>query len=176
VCSSDLRELTLVYRDIIIKTVNQLKPLVAERGFDMSGVQYNPWDLQRIKLYVDKAKLNSVVYNLLMNAIKYAEDDPAEFRITIRGEVSGHNFIIKFQDWGIGISKQYEEQVFEEGFRAPEAISRFVTGTGLGLALARKTMREMGGELLLASNRKPTEFDLVLPKSLKEVPDDPLRG
>jgi signal transduction histidine kinase/putative methionine-R-sulfoxide reductase with GAF domain len=170
------RELTLVYRDIIIKTVNQLKPLVAERGFDISGVQYNPWDLQRIKLYVDKAKLNSVVYNLLINAIKYAEDDPAEFRIMISGGETRDGLVVRFQDWGIGISKQYEEQVFEEGFRAPEARGRFVTGTGLGLTIARKAMREMGGDLRLVSNHKPTQFDLVLPRSLKEVPDDSLRG
>lgn len=168
------RDMTLVYRDIIIKTVNQLKPLVAERGFDVSMIKYQPWDMQRIKLYVDKAKLNSVVYNLLINSIKYAEDDPEEFKINISGGASGDGYVIKFQDWGIGINKPYEERIFEDGFRAPEAVSRFVTGSGLGLTIARKAMREMGGDLRLAKNHKPTQFDLSLPKNLKEVPYDPL--
>lgn len=168
------RDLTLVYRDIIIKTVNQLKPLVAERGFDMSMIKYQPWDMQRIKLYVDKAKLNSVVYNLLINSIKYAEDKPEDFRINISGGAAGDGYVVRFQDWGIGINKQYEERIFEDGFRAPEAVSRFVTGSGLGLTIARKAMREMGGDLRLARNYKPTEFDLFLPKNLKEAPGDPL--
>jgi GAF domain-containing protein/signal transduction histidine kinase len=168
-------ELTLVYRDIIIKTVNQLKPLVAERGFEVSNISYNTWDIHRIKLYVDKAKLNSVVYNLLINAIKYSEDEPSEFKITISVDETHNDYIIRFKDWGIGIKKEYEVKVFAEGFRAPEAINRFVTGTGLGLTIARKTMREMGGDLRLTQNSKPTQFDVLLPKSLKEVPDDPLR-
>jgi GAF domain-containing protein/anti-sigma regulatory factor (Ser/Thr protein kinase) len=168
-------ELTLVYRDIIIKTVNQLKPLVAERGFDMSMIKYNTRDIHRIKIYVDRAKLNSVVYNLLINSIKYAEDDSSAFKTMISVDETKGYYIIKFQDWGIGIKKPYEERIFEDGFRAPEAINRFVTGSGLGLTIARKTMREMDGDLRLANNHKPTEFDLLLPKSLKEVPDDSLR-
>jgi signal transduction histidine kinase len=166
-------ELTLVYRDIIIKTVNQLKPLVAERGLDASKIEYNTWDIHRIKLYVDKAKLNAVVYNLLINSIKYSE--PSDFKITISVDETHNDYIIKFKDWGIGIKNEYEEKVFTDGFRTPEAIDRFVTGTGLGLTIARKTMREMGGDLRLTHNSKPTQFDVVLPKSLKEVPDDSLR-
>jgi signal transduction histidine kinase/GAF domain-containing protein len=168
-------ELTLVYRDIIIKTVNQLKPLVAERGLDASKIEYRTWDIHRIKLYVDKAKLNSVVYNLLINSIKYSEDEPSEFKIMISVDETHNDYIIKFKDWGIGIKNEYAEKVFADGFRTPEAIDRFVTGTGLGLTIARKTMREMGGDLRLTHNSKPTQFDVVLPKSLKEVPDDPLR-
>jgi signal transduction histidine kinase/putative methionine-R-sulfoxide reductase with GAF domain len=165
-------ELTLVFRDIVIKTLNQLKPLVAERRFDMSMIQYNTLDINRIRLYVDRARLNSVVSNLLLNSIKYAEDDPSLFKMMISVDETKNHYIIKFKDWGIGVKKQYQERIFEDGFRAPEAINRFVTGSGLGLTIARKTMREMDGDLRLANNHKPTEFDLILPKSLKEMPDD----
>jgi GAF domain-containing protein/anti-sigma regulatory factor (Ser/Thr protein kinase) len=163
-------ELTFVYRDIIIKTVNQLKPLVAERGFEASRIKYDNWESRRIRMHVDKPKLSSVVYNLLINSIKYAENDASQFNVTIAVDETKHDFILKFKDWGIGIDKRYIEKVFDEGFRAPEAINSFVTGSGLGLTIARKAMRELGGELRLANRYKPTEFHVILPKSLKEAP------
>ncbi len=161
-------EKTLVFRDVIIKTIKQLKHLVAEQGFDPSKIKYDPYDIPKIKIYVNRAKLNQVVYNLLTNAIKYAESDPHAFAVWIRVDETKDHFMIKFKDWGIGVRKGLEEKIFEEGFRTPEAMSRFVTGSGLGLTVARKIMREIGGDLVLAEIYKPTEFHLVLPKSLKE--------
>lgn len=163
------RERTLVFRDIIIKTIQQLRLLVAEQGFEASRIRYRDTDGGKITIYVDKAKLNQVVYNLLTNSIKYAENDPNTFLILIEVDETKDKFIIKFKDWGIGIRKGLEEKIFEEGFRTPEAINRYVAGSGLGLTIARKIMRELGGDLKLANNYKPTEFHTVLPKSLKEA-------
>jgi signal transduction histidine kinase/putative methionine-R-sulfoxide reductase with GAF domain len=168
-------ERTWVYRDIIIKTINQLKPLVDEQRFAISKIHHNPTDSARIIIYVDKAKLNQVVYNLLINSIKYAESDPNKFRIEIEVDETKNDFIIKFKDQGIGIRKGLEEKIFDDGFRAPEAIGKNVTGSGLGLTIARKIMRKLGGDLKLANISKPTEFHMILPKSLKEAPDDTLR-
>ena len=172
-------ERTIVYRDIVIKTVNQLKPMIAERGFDLEKIRYDVADIPKMVLYVDRVKLNQVVVNLLVNSIKYAEDDPKKFSIRIALEENSERFILKFKDWGIGINKEFEKQIFEEGFRTPEAKSKFVTGSGLGLAISRGIMRELGGNLALGNNYGPTEFHLILPKSLKDPPkeraDDSLR-
>jgi signal transduction histidine kinase len=170
------KERTLVFRDVIIKTVEQLKPLVVEQGFDISKINDNPANIHKIpSIYVDKAKLNQVVYNLLINSIKYAKNDPNTFAIRIEVDDTKDKFIIKFKDWGIGVRKELEEKIFEEGFRAPEAINKHIAGSGLGLTIARRIMRELGGDLKLANNCKPTEFHMVLSKSLKEVPHDTLR-
>ena len=163
-------EKTLVYRDVIIKTINQLKPIIRERGFDHSHVYYNPADSSRIRMYVDKIKLNQVVFNLLTNSIKYAENNPDEFRINLEIEETRESFTIKFQDWGIGINSGLEEKIFEEGFRTPEAHRMNVNGSGLGLTIARNLIKTIGGNLKLTSNSKPTEFQLVLPKKLSEAP------
>ena len=117
-------------------------------------------------LYVDKAKLNQAVFNLLINSIKYAEDNPEYFKISLEIEETRDSYIIKFKDWGIGIRRGLEEKIFENGFWTPEAINKNVTGSGLGLTIARGIMREMGGDLRLGTNPKPTEFQMVLPKSL----------
>ncbi|HEX8651807.1 MAG TPA: GAF domain-containing protein [Pyrinomonadaceae bacterium] len=161
-------EPTLVMRDIVIKTVKQLRPLIIDYGLDFNKVEYHQSDITKIgELIVDKPRLNQVVFNLLMNSIKYSEDNPNLFTIRILTEQTPSSYIIVFKDWGIGIEKGLEEKVFERGFRTQEARKIDVTGSGLGLTLAREIMRGMKGDLILANNRKPTEFHVVLPKSLR---------
>ncbi len=166
-------ERTLIFRDVIIKTIRQLKPMVIARGLDPARIEYDPADIHRIPpLYVDAAQVNQVVYNLLINAIKYAEEDPSRFTIRIAVGQARDAFVIIFKDWGIGIRPEYRELIFEAEFRTPEARQRDVNGSGLGLTVSKRIMRDLGGDLRLANNSKPTEFHVILPKRLMEVPDD----
>lgn len=158
---------TLVHKDIIIKTINQLKPEVVSRGFDHTKMQYRKEDAARINVPTDRAKLNQVVYNLLMNAIKYAERDPSQFTVRVEVDENRDFFIAKFKDWGIGVKKEYTEKIFEDGFRTPEARASHVTGSGLGLTISKLIMNELRGDLVLAGNRKPTEFHLIIPKRIR---------
>jgi GAF domain-containing protein len=162
-------EFTRVMRDIVVKTVKQLKPDIEEKGFSLNDVEYRNEDIGKINIYVDRLKLYQVINNLLINSIKYSEDEPRDFKIRIFANVTPDGYVIVFKDWGIGIRKGLEEKVFELGFRTPEAVDKNVTGSGLGLTLARKIMRDMGGDLLLVNNHGPTEFHVVLPKKLRET-------
>ena len=163
-------EETWVVRDILIKTVNQLKPLVRERRFDPKRIEYPRFESGRIRIFVEKARLNQVVFNLLLNSIKYAEDSPDKFSIEISISERKGNFIIKFVDWGMGIKPGLEQKIFEYGFRTPEARAKNVSGSGLGLTIAKDRMLELGGDLLLTHNHHPTEFQMWIPKKLMEAP------
>jgi signal transduction histidine kinase/GAF domain-containing protein len=163
------REKTVIFKDIVIKTINQLKPQIKERGFDLSKIEYRLSDVNRVALYVNKAQISQVVFNLLMNAVKYAEDDSQQFRLSVRVDEDEQNFILKFSDWGIGVKKGLEEKIFGWGFRTSEAIDKNVSGTGLGLTVAREIMRDIKGDLKLVRNYKPTEFYMILPKKLQET-------
>lgn len=164
---------TFIFRDVIIKTVRQLNPTVTARGFDHTHVQYDETAIHRISpLYVDPSLLNEVVYNLLINATKYAEDNPDRFAIRISVDQTRDAFVVIFKDWGIGIRPEYVDRIFDEGFRTPEARQCDVNGSGLGLTIARRIMRELGGDLRLANRYKPTEFHIILPRYLMEAPDD----
>jgi signal transduction histidine kinase/putative methionine-R-sulfoxide reductase with GAF domain len=169
------RRHTVVFRDIVIKSVNQLRGFIQKSGYDTKKVHYEPQNAGRIQLYLDPARLNDVVLNILMNAIKYAEEDPDKFAIRIDLDETADDFIIKFKDWGIGVVPRYSERIFEGGFRSPEARAQCVTGSGLGLNISRGLMREMGGDLRLTRFSKPTEFHIILAKSLKEARSDTVR-
>ena len=158
---------TLVARDVIIKTVRQLKPELVREKLDPDGIIYAD-EIHRLgTLHIDRARLNQVFYNLLTNAIKYVEADRSTFRVRITLEDGGAAWLINVQDWGIGIRPEHRDRIFEEGFRTPEARDRNPTGSGLGLSISRQVMREMdGGDLLLTMLAKPTQFQVVLPKKL----------
>jgi signal transduction histidine kinase/putative methionine-R-sulfoxide reductase with GAF domain len=160
----------LIVRDVIIKTINQLMPLAREKGFGRGQIRYRDEDIPKMQLYVDREKLNQIVYNLLTNAIKYAGDNPSAYAIAIEVDETQNEFIVCFQDEGIGIAPGLEDKIFEPHFRSLDTIKSYVTGTGLGLTIARECARELGGDLLLVHNSEPTVFHLILPKSLKERP------
>ena len=163
-------EKTSILRDVIIKTIYQLRPIINERKFDISRIEYNSSGGRgKITVLTDKAKLNQVFYNLLMNAIKYSESNAEEFQIQIDIEENRETIITKFRDWGIGIEREYVTDVFKEGFRTPEAIRKNVSGSGLGLTISKAIMEQLGGDLRLVHSAKPTEFHIIIPKKIKEI-------
>ena len=154
-------EKVYVVRDIVIKTINQLIPAMRDRGFSISNI-ITPVYKHTI-IYTDKIQLNQIIYNLLINAIKYADNDHENFRITVEVEPSNSQFIqLKFKDWGIGISEDNKEKIFDEGFRESAAMQKNVSGSGLGLYISRTIAREMGGDLKIVKFFHPTEFLLTV--------------
>ena len=155
---------TAIYTDVVLKGVRQLRRFVIHKGIDPNQISCNCESLERIVLYLDPAKVLTAVWNLLLNAVAYAEDDPHAFAIQIELIETQEECIVKFKDWGIGIRQDLVGRVFDLGFRAPEAKAKYVGGAGFGLSNARAVMRELGGDLRLVRNYKPTEFDMILPK------------
>lgn len=92
----------------------------------------------------DGDALAQVVNNLLSNAVKYAAAGGEVTLQLIRG--SGR-VELQVLDRGPGIPKEFSEQVFEEFFRADDALASGVTGAGLGLTLARRIARDHGGDV-----------------------------
>lgn len=159
-----------IFRDIIFKTLAQLKPLVRDRGLDPKMVSYSEEDVHKVKrMYLDKSKISQVFFNLFMNAVKYSES-PETFKIRIEADDERNRYVIKFCDWGVGVPEGLEERIFEDRFRAP--VAREVMGSGLGLTIARELMREHGGDLILKNRHKPTEFQLIFPKHLRRRDED----
>jgi two-component system phosphate regulon sensor histidine kinase PhoR len=160
-----VKEMVFVNRDVILKTLNQLRPYASGQDLDAKKIEYKGFDRPKINVYAEKAKLAQIVFNLVMNAIKYAKQNaPNDFAIRIEAEDEKNAYLIKFKDWGIGVPQALKEKIFEEGFRTQEAKRQDVTGSGLGLSIARKIACENGGDLWLANHYGPTEFHWRLPK------------
>ena len=103
-------------------------------------------------MMVDKMRLNQVMFNLLNNAVKYT-DFGGEIQFIILNQCREDDIYIKFiiQDDGIGMSKEFQEQMFEPFTQENNTVVASSQGTGLGLSIAKGIVDKMGGELSVSS-------------------------
>ena len=117
----------------------------------MKFVEWPDWSLKSIP---SKYRVVAeIVANLLDNAFKYSENHA---EIGIKFNNSG---ILVF-DTGKKISKIDKEKIFKKGYRGLAAKDKL--GSGVGLYLARKLARQIGGDLTLFENQNENEDDEIL--------------
>jgi sugar phosphate isomerase/epimerase/nitrogen-specific signal transduction histidine kinase len=154
-----------LYGDVFMPAVQQILQPLLDRDFETSGIVIRKFD-EIPALWLDKIRFIQVVFNLLTNAIKYAEQDPKRFRVLVVARESQTHFEIAFSDWGSGISSEMKEAIFFEGVRSKDAEQNNVSGDGLGLWIARNIVQAHGGKIDLTGFRDPTTFTISLPKWL----------
>lgn len=125
---------------------------------------------ERIKLTVpaepvtvslDPARFNHVLDNLLMNALKYSQDE-IHVRVT-HGEA---NATIAISDRGIGIPASELGTVFSRFGRATNARRKGISGSGVGLYVSRKIVETHGGSIAVQSKEgEGSTFTVTLPLS-----------
>jgi signal transduction histidine kinase len=97
----------------------------------------------------DWQRLKSVLYHLTENAIKFTEKGHVQFRCDIPQE--GDYFIFEIKDTGIGMSSQQIRQAGQLFNMGDASLTRTRGGTGTGLALCKRLIEYMGGQLSITS-------------------------
>ncbi len=92
----------------------------------------------------DPSRLEKVVLNLLMNAIKFT---PAPGRVAVRWAAQGQEALVVVEDTGIGIPTEDLPHIFDRFRQVDESSTRRYHGVGIGLALVREIVEEHGGRL-----------------------------
>lgn len=109
----------------------------------------------------DRDKLVQVFTNLLNNAIKYSPD---AHRVDIYLERAQEKALVKIRDYGIGIPKEYQSQIFEPFSRVEASKHPFISGLGMGLYIVREILAYHRGNISLESTEgKGTTFTVALP-------------
>jgi signal transduction histidine kinase len=96
----------------------------------------------------DRDKLIQVVTNLLSNAVKYSPDGSD---VTVMTTTASEGIEVSVADRGIGIPAAQLERVFEPYVRVDSEATRTISGTGLGLPIAREIVRLHGGRMWVES-------------------------
>ena len=112
----------------------------------------------------DKLHFSNLIFNILDNAIKYCKIDP---EIIIKLEESNNQYVVSFDDNGIGIQKEDRKKIFNRFYRIPTGNVHDVKGFGLGLDYVHKIVRRHGWRINVIENpRKGCTFRLEIKKSI----------
>ncbi len=100
----------------------------------------------------DRGRLRQVITNLLGNAIKFTSRGQISLRVTVVGH-DRDTALIRFDvsDTGMGISRDQQNNLFQDFAQANSSIQSEFGGTGLGLAISRQIVELMGGRMLVES-------------------------
>lgn len=100
--------------------------------------------------------------NLLSNAVKFTDEGG---RIAVRLKTDGEELMLSVSDTGCGISREAGKRIFDKFYQADT--SRKGEGNGLGLALVKKVIERMGGEISVESEvGKGSVFTVRLQRTL----------
>lgn len=97
-------------------------------------------------IWIDVDKMEKVVYNLLSNAFKYTQEN-GRIVMFAEADLDSNQFVIKVSDTGIGIDKNEEIHIFERYYQSENKNKRNISGTGIGLALAKGFVDLHKGEI-----------------------------
>ena len=117
-------------------------------------------DIDETKMKSSASLLEIVFNNLMSNAIKFT-NECGKIKVSLKQE--NDYATIKFKDTGCGISKEVGAHIFEKFYQADTSHSR--EGNGLGLALVKKVIDVIGGEISVESKiGKGSTFTIKLKK------------
>lgn len=140
--------------DVVSHTVEVFTPSLQQKGLSVTID-----NLCQSDVYIDEHCIEQILNNLLSNCEKYA---PESGEIVIRCWEESQYSYIQVTDNGPGIPSDLSEAIFEPFYRASNRLTDGISGTGIGLSIARELAQKHGGNLSLENTSTGACFLLQL--------------
>ncbi len=148
---ADIEISSLDIRDQLQEAAAALTPLAEAKGIELIVTGTGPLP----SVACDPDRLRQVLMNLISNAIKFTDRGCVTLSAEVGAGAGGRMVAIHVSDTGVGIPEAARSRIFEEFFQVRQLECRTGTrredGVGLGLAIARRLVRLMGGDLSVES-------------------------
>ncbi|MDR1683590.1 MAG: response regulator [Candidatus Symbiothrix sp.] len=146
-----------VVEDFITKIMDSFRDLAGSKRIDFTLVMEDTLP----EVCIDRDCIDKVIFNLLSNAFKFT---PKDGRITIYLGILRNNLEISVEDTGIGIAKEYQEQIFDRFYQVRDGKVNTKMGTGIGLHLSKMMIELHHGEISVESEAgSGSKFTVQLP-------------
>jgi PAS domain S-box-containing protein len=160
----DLHQVSFV--SIVEAAVDTVRPTADAKGVRLIAILGSSQDI----VSADSARLQQVVWNLLVNAIKFT---PKGGQVQVLLQRVNSHVELSVSDTGIGIPESYLPQVFDRFSQRDSSTTRAFGGLGLGLAICKQLVELHGGSIRAASQgeNKGATFFVELPLSIMQLHD-----
>ena len=139
----------------LAQCILQFEDAIEQKGLSLDC------DLEEVAIISDMGCLELVWNNLLSNAVKFT--DKGGVSVSLRKE--GDHAVVTVSDTGCGMSAVTGEHIFEQFYQGDT--SHASEGNGLGLALVKKVISVLGGEICVKSEEgKGSTFRVILPLAI----------
>lgn len=149
---------------LLQQSVTELKPSAEKKSLQLT-MTCDAQNGQEYRVRVDSGKIKQVFTNLIDNAIKYTPK--GSIAITVTSQAPTKKVLVRIKDTGVGIPTKAIGHLFEKFSRAQNAITTNVSGTGLGLYVAKQMIAAHNGRVWAESEGEGkgstfcVELDLV---------------
>ena len=124
-------------------------------------------------VYADELRIREVLINILSNAIKFTKDGGTiRFEVEDQAVGDGKHVQVRYRisDTGIGMSEEYQAHLYEEFTQESDGARTNYKGTGLGMAITKRYVDMMHGEIHVKSKQGVgTTFTVELPLRIADV-------
>ena len=131
---------------LVQEAVALMGPEAATAGIRIDAVAVEP-GLAHVRAHIDRGRLLQVLVNLLSNAIKY---NRPQGRVTVAVRREGDDVLLAVADTGEGLTPEQLAQLFVPFNRLGRERGE-IPGSGIGLALAQRIVRQMDGRIEVRS-------------------------
>lgn len=164
-------------REVMDEVVGVVQPLVKARRQMFNITIHN---ILTENVYSDGVRLGQVILNLLSNALKFTPPHGSiQVRLYQEASPQGKDFVrthIEVQDSGKGMSPEFQKRIYESFSREEDSRVSRTEGTGLGMAIMKYIVDEMGGTIDLQSELdRGTLFHITLDMQIVQETQEPLR-
>ena len=145
----ELHEESCCYFTLMEGIETVIAPLCEQKGisFVVEG------EKKRRAILVDKLRFQQIFINLLSNAVKFTpEDGEIYFKYDARQEKGRLMMQLEVADNGVGMSEEFQKQMFQPFTQEQRDDTSVVQGTGLGLAITKAIIDKMGGSIQVPSH------------------------
>jgi signal transduction histidine kinase len=139
----ELQPMEFDLREAVEAVHRVVAPLAQQKG---QKLELEIGEVGTVRL--DQGRLRQILLNVLSNAVKYTPDAGT---VTTAVHRLGASIEITVSDTGVGIAAPDQARVFDDFTRVDSGYAQAQQGTGLGLSLARRLARLMGGDITLSS-------------------------
>ncbi|MGE5277421.1 MAG: ATP-binding protein [Acidobacteriota bacterium] len=127
--------------EIVARTIETVRLMAEARGVTLLQA---PLPEEMVAVRADPLRLQQVLWNLLVNAIKFT---PRYGRVVVRVEREPERYLVSVEDDGVGIPESDLPHVFERFRQVDGSATRRHPGMGIGLSLARNLVEMHGGTI-----------------------------